>query len=310
MSLLPKLPIFVMNVRLGASPWLNSFFTLFPVSFKETSMKMSLFSYLTLALCEPNPITSELSFWFVLLLNLPISNWKSKKNLPVGSSQSGAAVAALQAELDLLCEQHSQLSSQLLKFQSQSPAESTLARYKGNHSTATRRVPKGHVLFPINGVQHVKNTTTGYVSKYPFGYSGCFRCGDKSTGKGCWPGDKCPAYRSVSTAEFFAEFNCHIPNKKNVTGRRPDTPSDQFIDAVLNSEELKICLPSTYKEIENVARGFTEISTYDIHNGRCVGAVDGFFQSCTCPTMVESNFNPGAYYSGHYQDYGTNTGCV
>lgn len=81
---------------------------------------------------------------------------------------------------------------------------------------------------------------------------------------------------------------------------------DQFIDAVLNSEELKICLPSTDEEIENVARGFTEISTCDIHNGRCVGAVDGFFQSCKCPTMVESNFNPGAYYSGHYQDYGLN----
>ncbi|GFH48490.1 predicted protein [Chaetoceros tenuissimus] len=143
----------------------------------------------------------------------------------VGSSSSGTAVAALQAEIDLLREQHSQHSSQLLKFQSQSPAESTLARYKGNHSTATRRVPEGHILFPINGVQHVKNTTTGYVSKYPFGYSGCFRCGDKSTGKGCWPRDKCPAYRSVSTAEIFAEFNCHIPNKKNVTGRRPDTPS-------------------------------------------------------------------------------------
>lgn len=81
---------------------------------------------------------------------------------------------------------------------------------------------------------------------------------------------------------------------------------DQFIDAVLNSEELKICLPSTPEEIENVARGYTEISTCDIHNGRCVGAVDGFFQSCKCPNMKESNFNPGAYYSGHYQDYGLN----
>ncbi|GFH51927.1 hypothetical protein CTEN210_08403 [Chaetoceros tenuissimus] len=75
---------------------------------------------------------------------------------------------------------------------------------------------------------------------------------------------------------------------------------------VLNSEELRICLPSTNEEIENVARGFTEISTCDIHNGRVVGAVDGFFQSCKCPTMAESNFNPGAYYSGHYQDYGLN----
>lgn len=104
----------------------------------------------------------------------------------VGSSQSGTAVAALQAEIDLLCEQHSQHSSQLLKFQSQSPAESTLACYKGTPSPSAtpRRIPEGYEVISYKGTKHVHNISTGYISKYPHGFSGCFSCGDKSTGKG------------------------------------------------------------------------------------------------------------------------------
>ncbi|GFH46281.1 predicted protein [Chaetoceros tenuissimus] len=144
----------------------------------------------------------------------------------VGSSSSGTAVAALQAEIDLLREQQGQHSSQLLKFQSQSPAESTLARYKGNPSQTARRIPEGYELVLHKGKQHVHHIATGYISKFPHGYNGCFRCGDVSAGRGCSPRESCPAFGTVSTEDFFKEFNCHVINKRYTIGRRPPTPSD------------------------------------------------------------------------------------
>ncbi|GFH50451.1 predicted protein [Chaetoceros tenuissimus] len=144
----------------------------------------------------------------------------------VGSSSSGTAVAALQAEIDLLREQHSQHSSQLLKFQSQSPAESTLARYKGTPSQTAHRVPEEYELVLHKKKQHVHHIATGYISKFPHGYNGCFRCGDVSTGRGCSPRESCPAFRTVSVEDFFKEFNCHVINKRSTMGRHPPTPSD------------------------------------------------------------------------------------
>ncbi|GFH62203.1 predicted protein [Chaetoceros tenuissimus] len=80
-------------------------------------------------------------------------------NLPKDcSSQSGTAVDTLQAEVDLLCEQHSQYSSQLLKFQYQSPAEFTLPKYEDNPFTATCPILEEHKLISINGVKHIKKT--------------------------------------------------------------------------------------------------------------------------------------------------------
>ncbi|GFH59514.1 predicted protein [Chaetoceros tenuissimus] len=120
----------------------------------------------------------------------------------MSSSQSGTAVAALQAEVDLLCEQ----------------------QYKSNPSTTTCCIPEGHQLISIDGVQHFKNTTTGCLSKFPYSYSGCFCCGNTLTGKGCWPKEKCPAFNTVSKEDFFNEFNCHMV-KKPLYGHHPPTPS-------------------------------------------------------------------------------------
>ena len=139
----------------------------------------------------------------------------------VGASQSGTAVAALQAEIEFLCKQHSQHSSQLLKFQSKSPVESTLTCYKGNldSSPTPCSIPDGYELCIANGVQHVHNIDTGYISKYPFGFLLVVSVVVTSqlaeaVGHGT----------SEQTAEFFAEFNCHIP-KKNSNGCLPDTHS-------------------------------------------------------------------------------------
>ncbi|GFH50650.1 predicted protein [Chaetoceros tenuissimus] len=106
------------------------------------------------------------------------------------------------------------------------------ALYKSNPSTATC-IPEGHQLISIDGVQHVKNTTTGYVSKFPYGYSGCFCCGDTLTGKGCWPKEKCPAFNTVSKEDFFNEFNYHMV-KKPLYGRCSPTPSHEVTSSQMN----------------------------------------------------------------------------
>ena len=79
----------------------------------------------------------------------------------------------------------------------------------------------------------------------------------------------------------------------------------RFLDAVNATVELDIKLPATPDEWNSVRKGFLKKS----HDGlfdACVGAIDGFFQSTTCPHRKEVGGNVLAYYSGNYESYGLN----
>jgi hypothetical protein len=53
---------------------------------------------------------------------------------------------------------------------------------------------------------------------------------------------------------------------------------NQFIFAVLNTEELKSTLPSSAEEWKSVRQGFENISSHGLFNS-CIGVIDGFFLS-------------------------------
>ena len=80
---------------------------------------------------------------------------------------------------------------------------------------------------------------------------------------------------------------------------------NRFLKALLGNEWLDINLPSTPAEWEQKRKGFAAKSANGVLKG-CVGALDGFFQPCICPTALESDGCPRSYYSGHYQSYGLN----
>ena len=71
---------------------------------------------------------------------------------------------------------------------------------------------------------------------------------------------------------------------------------------------MKIMLPRTPEEWDEVAARFAKVSQDDLFGG-CVGAVDGFFQEITCPKASEVT-NQTLYYSGHYENFGLNCQAV
>ena len=79
----------------------------------------------------------------------------------------------------------------------------------------------------------------------------------------------------------------------------------RFLRAVNDVTELEIKLPATPDEWEKVRYAFEKKSRNSLFDG-CVGAIDGFFQPTTCPTVKEVGGNVVAYYSGHYESYGLN----
>lgn len=95
---------------------------------------------------------------------------------------------------------------------------------------------------------------------------------------------------------------------KNTCGSSKTETHNTFIrilDAVNATVELDIKLPATPNECNLVRKGFMKKS----HDGlcdACVGAIDGFFQSTTCPTRKEVGGNVQTYYSSHYESCGLN----
>lgn len=64
--------------------------------------------------------------------------------------------------------------------------------------------------------------------------------------------------------------------------------------------------PPDENQIVQLAGDFRDISgTAGILNG-CVGVMDGFLLQTSTPSVLESNGNVKAYFSGHYQCYGVN----
>ena len=84
---------------------------------------------------------------------------------------------------------------------------------------------------------------------------------------------------------------------------------DTFLDAVLDCEALAIKFPEMPEEIEQVWARFEAKSSQRVMQG-CVGALDGLLARICCPTATESDGNPRAYHSGHYNDYGLNVQAI
>jgi hypothetical protein len=82
---------------------------------------------------------------------------------------------------------------------------------------------------------------------------------------------------------------------------------DLFIDAICDCKELDIKLPnlSDPNDIDRIRRQFEEKSSNGIMRG-CVGAVDGMLQEIQQPSYQDSEGNPRAYHSGHYNCPGLN----
>ena len=79
---------------------------------------------------------------------------------------------------------------------------------------------------------------------------------------------------------------------------------DKFIEAVNESPDLDIKMPSTAEEWESIRRGFSSRSSNNLMQG-CVGALDGLLALISAPFKKEVT-NVKAYYSGHYECYGLN----
>jgi hypothetical protein len=76
-----------------------------------------------------------------------------------------------------------------------------------------------------------------------------------------------------------------------------------FLDAVNMAPELDIELPETLEELEELAAGFNELSDMDGLFYGIIGALDGWLCTHNQPRFEA---NPGDYYSGHNQRFGTN----
>ena len=77
-----------------------------------------------------------------------------------------------------------------------------------------------------------------------------------------------------------------------------------FIDAVAQSTQLKIIMPTSPTDWRSINKDFSKHNHNNIFDG-CVGAIDGFFQPTIKPSLNQIR-NQTAYYSGHYESYGVN----
>ena len=98
-------------------------------------------------------------------------------------------------------------------YHSQSPAEQTLQRYKGNHPNTS--YPNPHNLptriGPTGKPHPYRLDDPTYLSRFPLGFRGCFKCGadDHNSWKDC------PHQRDGGNKkEFFRELWCHKPHLK------------------------------------------------------------------------------------------------
>jgi hypothetical protein len=84
---------------------------------------------------------------------------------------------------------------------------------------------------------------------------------------------------------------------------------DIFLAAVLKCDDLDIGFPDVAEDLELVRVQFESKSTNQVLRG-CVGVMDGLLVRIKCPSVKESNDNPRAYHSGHYNADGLNVQAI
>ena len=83
---------------------------------------------------------------------------------------------------------------------------------------------------------------------------------------------------------------------------------DMVMDAIMAAAELKFSLPQTKPQYNEVARGFSAISSSEVLTG-CVSCVDGMLLKINTPSKNETG-HVKSYYSGYYCCYGMNVQAV
>jgi len=84
---------------------------------------------------------------------------------------------------------------------------------------------------------------------------------------------------------------------------------NRFILALLQANALKIKLPDSAGEWENVRQGFQNVSSENLFRG-CIGSIDGFFAPIQQPRVKDAKGNPMSFMSGHYGMFGLNCQAV
>ena len=80
---------------------------------------------------------------------------------------------------------------------------------------------------------------------------------------------------------------------------------NDFLAGVILSDTLRITLPQTFNEWDQVRHGFHSVASYGLFHGTA-GAMDGFFQPMYKPRITDVGDNVRGYFSGHYNMYGLN----
>ena len=82
-----------------------------------------------------------------------------------------------------------------------------------------------------------------------------------------------------------------------------------FFNALFDCNELAIKLPQTASEVEQLANGFSSVSSSEGLFDGCVGAIDGWL--CQTIQPIDRNIrNKRDYFSGHYQCFGLNIQAI
>ena len=115
-------------------------------------------------------------------------------------------------------------------WQSESPAEQTIRRYTQptTASTPTKQQQPNPLNLPCRvgptGLLHpYRADDPGYLSKYPLGFRGCFKCG--ADDHNSW--QQCPLKNDGNKKEFFRELWIHKPQTKRSNQNNQSSSSDR-----------------------------------------------------------------------------------
>ena len=120
---------------------------------------------------------------------------------------------------------------QLFLYQRQSPAEQTLSRYKAPSQPTDQSNPKNLPVRkgPDGLLYPYRLDDPTYVSKYPLGFRGCFKCGASTH----FNLRDCPDRDTGTRTEFWKELWIHKPHTKRNDYDR-NKPRDQVSFLLLN----------------------------------------------------------------------------
>lgn len=118
-----------------------------------------------------------------------------------------------------------------------------------------------------------------------------------------------PEYCLFMTLRYLAGSKyCLISNRCNASKAAVYSAIEKTMIAIMECSELAYSFPCTVDECQDVADGFTSISS-EAAITNCVGAIDGFLLPIKTPSKKEVG-NVASYFSGHYMRSGINVQAI